>query len=321
MDEMTMVKDLGEALAPAPRSPDALRQRVLDATAAPGRPAPMRTRLRGRRLLLPAMATAAAVIVLVAIGVIVGRGGPVEPVDPNADTAGLLRAAAQTALNSPTLTPRPNQFVYVESVDSSVVTEYTEGWQGKVREKLRLTGSHQEARDRQAWWSVDGTRDGLVRLRPRGSAGNWEDLPLQAPQPAAYVNDLPTDTAGMRDYLYRNSHGANAPDQQAFITVGDLIQEAYLPPQALAAMFRAAAQIPGVRVVPRVTDAAGRPGIAVAREDSGLRQELIFDPKTYRYLGERSIVVGHFEGQPKGTVMYHSAVLSVAIVDQIGQHP
>jgi hypothetical protein len=277
------------------------------------------------------MATTVAAIALVAAAVIGGRGGPVEPVDSHATR--LLRAAAQTALERPALTPKPDQFVYVESVDSSAVSDYHGGWSGKLRDKLHLTGTHQEAHERQAWLSVDGTHDGLVRLRPHGSAGEWEQLPLRAcgagmppdgtcwPQPAAHVNDLPTDVAGMRDYLYRNSHGSNPRDQQAFITVGDLIREAYLPPQALAAIFEAAAQIPGVRVVPGVTDAAGRSGIAVARDDRAVRQELIFDPKTYQFLGERSIVVGHFEGQPRGTVIHLSALLRVAIVDRIGQHP
>jgi hypothetical protein len=46
MDEMTMVKDLGEVLTPVGRSPEELRQRVLGAIAS-DQPGPMRTRPRG----------------------------------------------------------------------------------------------------------------------------------------------------------------------------------------------------------------------------------------------------------------------------------
>ncbi|MEU8260461.1 CU044_5270 family protein [Micromonospora sp. NPDC048999] len=311
---MTMIKDLGESLAREPQAPGGLRHRVLSSTR-PGTATVRRPRRLGRRGLVPVAAFAA--VLLAATLVVYGRGGAVEPVDASADAPRLLLAAAEAALDGPDLAPRPDQLVYVESVDSALVTEYT----GGLRDRLRLTGHHRESNERQAWWSVDGTRDGLVRLRPQGSGGAWEDLPLTAPQPPAYLAGLPEDAAGMREYLYRNSHGANPRHEQAFITIGDLIRESYLPPRVLAAAFQAAAGIPGVEVVPNVADAAGRPGVAVAREDHGIRHELIFDAKTYRFLGERSIVVGRFEEQPRGTVRYASAVVRLAVVDQISQHP
>ncbi|WP_331715291.1 CU044_5270 family protein [Micromonospora viridifaciens] len=312
---MMMIKDLGEGLAPEPHSPSGLRHRVLSSTR-PGTATVGRRRRLGRRGLVPVAAFAA--VVLAATLVVYGRGGPVEPVDASADAPRLLLAAAETALDGPDLAPRPDQFVYVESAGSSVVTEYT----GGLRDRLRLTGQHQESHERQVWLSADGTHDGLVRLRPRGSDGAWEDLPVSAPEmaPAAPVG-LPEDAAGMREYLYRNSHGANPPDQQAFITLGDLIKESYLPPRVLAAAFQAASGIPGVEVVPNVVDAAGRPGVAVAREDDGLREELIFDARNHRFLGARSVVVGRFEELPRGTVRYASAVLRLSVVDQVGQRP
>ncbi|SCL45534.1 hypothetical protein GA0070604_1008 [Micromonospora eburnea] len=310
-----MIKDLGEALAPVPHSPSGLRHRVLT-SAGSGAATVGRSRRLGQRGLVPVAAFAAAV--LAATLVVYGRGGPVEPVDASADAPRLLLAAAETALDGPDLAPRPDQFVYVESVDSGAVQEYT----GGLRGRLWPTGQHQESHERQVWLSADGTQDGLVRLRPRGSDGAWEDLPLPAPQAApAAPAGLPEDVAGMREYLYRNSHGANPRHQQAFITVGDLIRESYLPPRVLAAAFQAAAGIPGVAVVPHVVDAAGRSGVAVAREDDGIRQELIFDAKTYRFLGERSVVVSRFDNQPKGTVRSASAVLRLAVVDRAGQHP
>ncbi|MEU3452619.1 CU044_5270 family protein [Micromonospora sp. NPDC006766] len=311
---MTMIKDLGEALATEPHSPSGLRHRVLSSTR-PGTATVGRRSWLGRRGLVPV--TAFAAVLLAATLVVYGRGGPVEPVDASADAPRLLLAAAETALAGPDLAPRPDQFVYVESVGSTMVEEYT----GGLRDRLRLTGHHQESHERQVWWSVDGTRDGLVRLRPRGSDGVWEDLSLTAPQPPAAPAGLPEDAAGMREYLYRNSHGANPADQQAFITLGDLIKESYVPPRVLAAAFQAAAEIPGVEVVPHAVDAAGRPGVAVAREDDGLRAELIFDATTYRFLGARTIVVGRFEYLPRGTVRHASAVLRLAVVDQAGQHP
>jgi hypothetical protein len=44
--------------------------------------------------------------------------------------------------------------------------------------------------------------------------------------------------------------------------------------------------------LPHATDAASRSGVALARYDSASQAdaELIFDPKTYRLVGERSVL-------------------------------
>ncbi len=133
--------------------------------------------------------------------------------------------------------------------------------------------------------------------------------------------DLPTDRDGMRAYLY--SVRTDLPvDQQAFTRVGDLIRGKYLPSASLAAVFEAAGTIPGVTLVPDAVDAAGRRGIAVARTHEGLRRELIFDPTTYAYLGERDIVVeSQDDTPPPGTVVTSTARIRTAVVDRPDQLP
>lgn len=51
--------------------------------------------------------------------------------------------------------------------------------------------------------------------------------------------------------------------QEAFITIGDLLRNTIAPPRVAAALYRAAALIPGVTLIPDATDAIGRPGVAV----------------------------------------------------------
>ena len=137
----------------------------------------------------------------------------------------------------------------------------------------------------------------------------------------ALRTDLPTGTDAMVRYLYRNSHGQNPPDQQAFITAGDLVREAYLPPAALAALWSATARIPGVATAHDEVDAAGRHGVAVVREFNGLRQELILDPVTYAFLGEREVVTRDQDGLIRGQILGSSASMRIAIVDRPGQLP
>ncbi|MFF5075880.1 CU044_5270 family protein [Actinoplanes sp. NPDC000266] len=113
----------------------------------------------------------------------------------------------------------------------------------------------------------------------------------------------------------------NGPDSEAFTTISDLLGESYPPAALYPALYRAAAKIPGVLVVDDAVDAAGRHGVALARVDeSGLRQELIFDKSDYTYLGTRMVrTTDDPEGIKAGTVTYSSAILSRALVGAMKQ--
>ena len=96
-----------------------------------------------------------------------------------------------------------------------------------------------------------------------------------------------------------------------------------MPSATAAAIYRAAARIPGVTEVDDAVDAAGRHGIAIAREDTrlGLRTEWIFDASTLGYLGERSVLSRDSAMGEAGTVFDTRAVLERAVVDRSGQEP
>jgi hypothetical protein len=71
-----------------------------------------------------------------------------------------------------------------------------------------------------------------------------------------------------------------------------------------------------------MTDEAGRPGVALARDEvQGTLAELIFDPKTFVYLGERSVLTRDDSGLRAGQTLNSTAVLKVAVVDRAGQTP
>ncbi len=110
----------------------------------------------------------------------------------------------------------------------------------------------------------------------------------------------------MLSYLYQHNAGKNPADQQAFITAGGLIRDTYIPSAALAALFEAVAKIPGVAVVHGAVTVNGTRGIAVQRTFGGDSQQLIFDPRTHAFIGERQVVAAgapHSLLKP-GTVMY-----------------
>jgi hypothetical protein len=122
------------------------------------------------------------------------------------------------------------------------------------------------------------------------------------------LQSLPTDPRTLLNYIYAQTKGegqSQGRDGEAFITIGDMIRETVVPPKTAAALYRAAALIPGVTLVPHATNAVGQRGIAVARAG----YEWIFNSVTYQFIGEKESDGGN------------TAVLQQAIVPVLGEGP
>jgi hypothetical protein len=180
---------------------------------------------------------------------------------------------------------------------------------------------------REAWNSPDGKQGWLDEpgYQPKGGITLNSDVESSLNAPSYdYLKTLPTDPDALLKKIYKETKGqGNSPDQEAFTTVGDLLGEQLAPAKLNAALYRAAAKIPGVVVVEHAEDAAGREGIALAHVDqkSGDRTEWIFDSKTYAYLGSRAVQVKQAYGIKPGTVIDWTAVLERAVVDAQKQRP
>jgi len=338
MNELTFLRDLGEALdqelsGPSPQ----LRHRVLtDISRQHGRASrALRPSGAGQRLVVTGGLAVALAAALLTTSILRLFGSAPAA---SAQAAEILRLAAVAAAHQPALTARPAQFIYIKSVESAAAM--TGNGSG------RITSVHLHTELFEDWNSVSGTRNGLQREQPRspGSPGRpvgaWQttvlpgcrhgrlnpgavgSLPERAcvPQPG-YRAGLPTTARAMLAYLYRNSHGQNPPAVQAFFTAGDLIRQSYLHPAALAALFAAVARVPGVSVVDYAVNAAGKRGIAVQQTYRGISEQLIFNPRTHAFIGERQVAVSPSSGLRKGTVLDSTAILRVAVVDHAGQLP
>jgi hypothetical protein len=130
-----------------------------------------------------------------------------------------------------------------------------------------------------------------------------------------FLQSLPTDPPALLSLIEQQMRGQQPRPEEAFTTIGDLLHEAIAPPRVSAALYRAAALIPGVTVVADATDAIGRHGVAVALTYQGVRSEWIFSKRTLIYLGERDIKIA--DGSTTGM----SAILQRAFVNHAGQIP
>jgi hypothetical protein len=338
MDEITLVTAIAP---PAPGLPaavrDAARATLLADIAAerepgtiPGRATVPGSRRRAvvpgsRRLVRWEIAGAALLAVAASAAIMlpsVLAGPPSSPasrVHPPATAAAVLLRAARATAAVPDLHPRADQFIYTESV-SRYVTQHN---------RLFVT---------RAWLSADGWHGGLT-LQRWASGTKWYDtfpmydcltLPhsnwyykANCPAPPAYVTHLPRTVKAMKRYLLGSgATGQGTPPAAG--TIMGIVSDTYqflVPHRASALMFQALSQIDGIRVIDHATTLAGRKGTAVAAYDPsrGTLDELIFDPKTYLYIGDSEIALNSTY-MPKGTVN-GNAVRQIAVVGKPGQLP
>ncbi|MBB5938025.1 CU044_5270 family protein [Streptomyces zagrosensis] len=237
----------------------------------------------------------------------------------------LLAHIATAAEKKPDIRPRDGEFTYVRSKRAALPDSTDEA----------LCTGIEPLRQRQIWRSVDGSQAGL--LRSEQFPGERIRLNPDAPNPTStayrHLQHLPNDPATLLRTLYAVTLAGRPNDQQVFRSVGGMLTESVLPPATEAALYRAAARIPGVVVIKDAVDAVGRHGTAVARFDdtSGEREEWIFDRKTRHLLGVRVVTVDpekapgtareNCAGLRAGVVTSTTAVVERGIAARAGDRP
>jgi hypothetical protein len=134
------------------------------------------------------------------------------------------------------------------------------------------------------------------------------------------LSNVPTDPAKLKQLIEsRNSRVASGPpgDAETFTLIGDMLRETSAPPAVRSALYTIVSQLPGVGLIGTTHDQLGRPGIGVAYVSRGLRDELIFDPKTSALLGEQQSVVQTSRDNPfpPGSVIGWAAYLASGVVN------
>lgn len=327
MDEMKLLGELRAGL-PAPRAVAraSARGQLIARIEAAGRTRQPFFAWGSRRLRLLAAATAVVAAAAALVLVVFSGSGRVEPA-----AAQILREAAGTAAAQAPVAPGPNQYLYTRS--RSAYLQASPGWSVLVPS------------EREAWISLDGSRKGRVRAvtgRPRfvspdqrsgwlaaGSpplprAGAVEESMVSGTGGIVDPADLPTDPAALLAKIEaRSIPGVEGPPGEAetFVLIGDLLRQGYLPSAVRAALYEAAAELPGVESLGEVEDPVGRPGLGVAFSDRGSRHELILDPATSALLGERETLLGtdaYGFDAPAGTTIGWAAYLEQKVLGSVG---
>ncbi|WKE68221.1 CU044_5270 family protein [Streptomyces sp. WP-1] len=284
---------------------------------------------RARPPLRPALVASAAALALAAAGtagaVLSGTGGHDDAAARHAaadmrPAAALLHRISNAAAHHGTLTVRDDQFLYTRE---------------KVREADLTSGKAvvSPLKDAESWMAQQPGplhRLGLSRtdgetLPINAELGDTKGTPAGLSRPTYnWLASLPTDPDKLLAYLYAKTPAAEGRerDQAVFEQIGGLLG-GLMPPRTAAALYQAAAKIPGVDRSSGARDAIGRQGLGIVRDDKryGVRTEWVFDTRDYSFLGSRSYLTKDTSYGKAGTLLFSSAELAHAVVDKAGVRP
>jgi hypothetical protein len=144
--------------------------------------------------------------------------------------------------------------------------------------------------------------------------GSWQN-----PTPD-WQASLPRDPRKLLDQLVRDAPHNGRGNQEALNYAADALRTGLLTADLRGALYQALALLPNIRITQQTATLDGRTGTAFAVDDNNLdhlREEIIIDPKTGAFIGERDIALSTALGVPVGTVMDSSSI-STAIVAKAG---
>ncbi|MFE1949597.1 CU044_5270 family protein [Streptomyces sp. NPDC059524] len=323
-DELELLRDWDADAAPLTDAARArARHRLLNTMVRDGRhPQAAPSRRRALRLATAAVAavavTGTAVLIAEDGSGETGRAGsaPAVTQTPRMAEAGAVTvlhgAAARLGKGETTQAPRDDQYIY-----SKRIIRETERGTGKVRTYVDTN-----------WDSVDGSKRSLTM-----ELGHviWEE-PMQKgesvwpPREWSKLKKLPTDPEQLASAVIGVGRPGKPTSEfteddwyMAYFLLGELLKWPLLPQGLRPAAYEALALVPGVRRVDGVTDSAGRTGVGIASADPHARgRYLIFDPKTYEFLGFRDERTSKSGDK---TYVQVSHVVDWAIVDRLRQRP
>ncbi|MGB3442972.1 MAG: CU044_5270 family protein [Actinophytocola sp.] len=190
-----------------------------------------------------------------------------------------------------------------------------------------VSGTEQEARE--AGFPVDesGWPEGEWRApcgdwfaeeegrEPCAAKGGWQN-PTEE-----FLASLPRDTDALHDRLRTDTDGrGHDPDLEMVVYVADVLRTGLVPADLRAALYRALAMVPSLEITEQVANLDGVQGTAYGISAKGQRHDVIVDPMTGQFIGERQVTEQSFDDIPAGTVTEYTSV-TTAVVLEIGVRP
>lgn len=293
---------------------------------------------------------AAAAAVLVATGLVVVRA--VSEDAPAASAAASLELAAKGALKSPDEPLADGEYHYLASHSWDMASAKTSDGKplGVLMHSLRQTWIPKQRsaewlqRDSTLDWKwvlgseelarADGDNGLLGSLKhavreSRGPCGDYPDYHVlggtpddgkpcderrgswQTPAPLFLAN-LPLGPETLYAELWAAA-GGSAPE--ALDLAASVLSSPETPHALRAALYQALPRLPDLEITENTANLAGQTGVALGVvANSFLREDIIIDPDTGRFIGRRSVLLkpggDFYEGLPAGTAIEFTAFVT-----------
>jgi RNA polymerase sigma-70 factor (ECF subfamily) len=343
MDDLQLLREMRSDISSAPpatlargrnklmaRIGSTSRPETTTGTHAPAKVSPTRFR---RRVLLASAAAALLVSGIVAADVVLpGQSGA------SAEAAEVLNNAAAATIQTSDPVVGPGQFLKIETTAvygaSSVAADGTQAawlektggqvyvpadrngtWIWNREDRVPTTFFSEASKVAVAKMQKSLAKDAgpsLVGIQraPRGAFYGSEQTVING-IPLTKVSSLPKDPRALLNFIQERTRGAGpSPEMEALMTIADTLRTGIISADVRASLYKAAALIPGVRVVDKQATLNGKTGVAIGIQspDGGARQEIIIDPATGLMIGEREVSLKATADFPAGTATAWTAV-------------
>jgi hypothetical protein len=333
MDDLKVLREV-RAAEPGPSAAETTRARnaLLTAIEAAGRSSsgrrpvrPAARRTAPRRIWVPVVAAAAAVVAVVGVLTLAPGGSQLAAARPGArQHSGLVAPVYRDATLTAAVVLDKAAAAAARQDDASGKYFFTESeWVTSVETTSGAETYRLGPGLRRMWFGngVDGNlvaavNGGQRNLGPSSDSGlTWSQL-----------RALPTAQASLLAIVARLAADLNPkyPDATAFSEfeiIGQLLYESPISPAVQAALYQVAAGLPGIEVTD-TTDLVGRPAVEVYAEPGpddppAVGQALYFSPVTSRLLGEATINPANVSCP----VLWSTAILATGYVSSDSQLP
>jgi len=129
--------------------------------------------------------------------------------------------------------------------------------------------------------------------------------------------DLPRDPRQLLERIYQeNGDAGPSRDGEALVWIADRLRAGTVPADLRSVFYETAALIPGVTITEEQATLNGRTGTAIGRDEdkNGFRQDIIIDPETGAFIGERQVLLRPGADMPAGTAIGSTSV-TTSVVD------
>lgn len=124
------------------------------------------------------------------------------------------------------------------------------------------------------------------------------------------------DPSMLLNGIYLKTLGAGqSVDGEALVYIADLLRTGLIPADLRAALYKAAALIPGVVVTENQATLDSQNGVAIGRVEgaSNVRQDIIIDPANGQLIGERQVAMEAMGSVPAGATISWTSIRTTVV--------